>query len=356
MSIRIDQLLAGFADGDAISHEAVLVRNLLRAQGYSSDIYADRKHTSPSLLDTCRDARELDPGEVLIHHYSIGSPVLDQFAAAKSKKILRYHNVTPAHFFRAYDARITRQLELARGILPGIAAGVEVVWAASEFNAAELRQMKVSNVEVFPLLFKPANSHEADDPDIVSRLAGPLTTILSVGRIVPNKRIDVLIKAFYYYVKRINPYSRLVIIGSNRSCPRYYDLLQMMAADLDIPNVCFEGFAAPHSMATYYRKSNLFVSTSDHEGYCLPLVEAMNHRVPVLAQNVGGMPEALDGAGVLYQNADPMQLALLIDMIVSRPDVREEILLSQDQRMNRIKARDIDVEIKTLLRDVIDQA
>ncbi|HMP89830.1 MAG TPA: glycosyltransferase [Kiritimatiellia bacterium] len=353
MPLRIDQLLAGFADGDAISHEALQIRNVLRQQGHASDIYADRKHTSPSMIEECLDAKTLKPGDVLIHHYSIGSPVLDQFAGAESKKVLIYHNITPAHYFRPYETRITRQLELARGILPGIAAGVDSVWADSEYNAAELRQMKVENVKVFPLLFDAASGSEPDDPVALSRLAGPLKTILSVGRIIPNKRLDVLLKAFFYYVKVINPYARLVIIGSPRSCPRYFDLLQMMTMDLDIPNVCFEGFAAPGSIATYYRHADLFVSASDHEGYCLPLVEAMHFNVPVLAHRIGGMPEAMDGAGVLYENADPAQIALLMDMILKRDDIRQNILSSQAERIQRIRERKVDEELKILLADLI---
>jgi len=351
--MRIDQLLAGFADGDAISNESIQIRDILRARGIESDIYADLAFTSPSMVHECRDAHVYTDGDMCIHHYAIGSPVADIYTAVKTRKVLIYHNITPAEYFRVYDAKVAEQLESARRNLPVISSKSDAVWADSEFNAGEVRNSGINHVNVFPLLFSSNGLDVPDDPEVVSRLSGPLKTFLTVGRIAPNKRIEVLLKAFYYYVKKINPFSRLVIVGSGRSCPRYYDLLQMMVSDLDIPNVCFDGFAAPRSLATYYRKSDLFISVSDHEGYCLPLIEAMYHGTMVLAQRVGGMPEAMGGAGVLYENLAPEKLSVLMDMMTSTPEMKREIIGSQSKRIMEVKQRDSSGELMFLVNEVL---
>lgn len=349
MSIRIDQLLAGFADGDAISTEAIQIRDILRSHGIESSIFANLQHTSPSMLDECHDAHAYLPGDACIHHYSIGSPVLDQFSGLNIKKVLVYHNITPASFFRIYDTRVANQLDSARRDLAAVARKADAVWADSNFNAGELISAGINSVKVFPLPFSERGLDVPDDPEIAGRLSGPLRTILSVGRIAPNKRVEITIKAFHYYVKKINPYSRLVIVGSGRSCPRYYDLLQMMVSDLDIPNVCFEGFAAPRSLPTYYRKADLFISTSDHEGYCLPLLEAMYHGTMVLAHHTGGMPEAMGGAGVLYDDLDPAGIAVLMGRLLSTPSIRQEVLESQARRIQDVKSRNIAGELMSLV-------
>jgi glycosyltransferase involved in cell wall biosynthesis len=120
-----------------------------------------------------------------------------------------------------------------------------------------------------------------------------------------------------------------------------------------VANVCFEGFVAPHALATYYRKADAFLTTSGHEGYCLPLLEAMHHRVPVIAHGVGGMPEALDGAGVRYDEMDPSELAVLMHLVLDRGGMRDEILASQDKRMKAVRSRDAAEELMALLSDVV---
>ena len=173
-----------------------------------------------------------------------------------------------------------------------------------------------------------------------------------MGRIAPNKRVETLIEAFYWYHKNLNPFSRLIIIGSDRSCPAYFDMLRMQVGDYDLANVCFEGFASPEGLPSYYRLADLFVSTSDHEGYCLPLLEAMHLGVPVVAHGIGGMPEAMDGGGVLYRNLKPVELAYVMHRVISDEAVRRDVLASQARRMEVVRRRDIAGELRSLLQEI----
>lgn len=355
MAVQIHQILAGYADGDAISNEAILLRDIFRRWDHSSEIYADPVHVSPSLMADCRSLANYtaQPGDVCLHHYGIASPAAGVFLASAAKKILVYHNITPAEYFAGFDDAVAGQLREARRILRAVAGRSDAVWTVSRFNAAELASEGIEGVKVFPLLFAPARADLAPEPLIIKKFAGSLKNILFVGRLAPNKRVEDLIMAFAWYHIAINPFSRLIIVGSKRSAARYYTMLRMLIGDLNLPNVCFEGFAAPAGLEAYYRVADLYVSTSAHEGYCLPLVEAMAHGIPVIARDAGGTPEAMDGAGVLYENLDPAELAVLMDRVLTDRALRGEILASQQERVQRARARDLEAEVKALMAGML---
>ncbi len=347
----IHQLLNGYAEGDAISACARAIRDAARKQGRASEIYAPLAHVAPASRGDCRALEEYTgrPGEIALHHYSIASPAVERFLASPARKVLVYHNITPAEWFNGFDDGVAARLADARARLPAVLAAVDDCWAVSEFNAAELRACGAKTVRVFPLIFDPAPLDAPTDPDVQARFAARLTTFLTVGRVAPNKRIETLIEAFYWYHRTIDPFSRLVIVGSERSCPRYHTMLRMLAGDFDLPNVCFEGFASPRGLPTYYRCADVFLSTSEHEGYCLPLLEAMHCGVPVIAHAIGGMPEAMDGAGVLYNDLTPAQLAVVMRDVAKNTAIRAAVLESQARRLEALRARDVAAELKSLI-------
>lgn len=349
--MNISQILAGFADGDAISHEAIQLRDIIRSWGYESDIFVDPATVSPSLQQQCRPLASYAAGadDICLHHYGINSPATDIFLAAPARKVIIYHNITPAEYFDGFSDSVAAELRSGRARLRDICRYADAVWTVSQFNADELQALGVAKVEVFPLLFSSWNLDGPPAPLIIEKFTGRLKNILFVGRIVPNKRIEDLIQAFAWYHKTLNPYSRLLLVGSNRSAPRYYAMLRMLAGDLDLPNVCFEGFAAPAGLAAYYRVADAYVCPSIHEGYCLPLLEAMHCGVPVIARAAGGMPEAMDGAGVLYCGLDEVELAVLFHKVLADKKLRSKILAAQRARMDRLQSRQPDLELKTLL-------
>ena len=354
MRRRVDQVLAGFAEGDAISNEVVALRDMLLKSGFDSDIFVDFRHVSPVMksrslpLESYKGTKD----NLLIHHYSIGSPAVDTFLNSPAAKVLLYHNITPAHFFDGFDDAVAGRLRHAREELRQVLKRVDAAWSDSRFNAEELKSLGRSNVKVFPLLFDVERFDLEPDRRLIPMLDHPEPKILFVGRIVPNKRVEDLILAFAWYLRAIDKKSRLFLIGSERSCPRYYFMLRMLAAEVDVPGVCFQHFASPEGLSAYYKHADLFVTASEHEGYCLPLVEAMHKGVPVIAKNTGGIPEALGGAGVLYEDATPGELAELMNKVISDPGVRGEVLESQRKRMTEIRARRADEELKTLLSEI----
>ena len=126
-------------------------------------------------------------------------------------------------------------------------------------------------------------------------------------------------------------------------------MLRMFAAELDLMSVSFVRYASPGGLISYYQQADLFATTSRHEGYCLPVVEAMYEGVPVLARNTGGVPEAMDGAGVMFDEASPQELACLMHRMITPGPLREEILASQRARIERLRSRPVPQELQNLL-------
>ena len=392
MAARIDQLLAGFADGDAISRDARLIQDALRAAGYASDIYVVPEGIAPRMRAACRPLGEYrgQPDDVLVYHYSIASAATAVYTASPARRVVRYHNITPAEFFSGYDDGMVRTLRRAREELAGVVAAADVVWADSRFNAAEIETLDrrvhagpdlvsgrslrpetssgptrgtgsqpssmSDRVQVLPVLFAPNAADTSPDAAVAAKYGGSLQNILFVGRMVPNKRVEDLILAVAWYTRTVSPFARLILVGSDRSCPRYFALLRLLALGLDLPNVCFEGFASEAGLAACYRAASLFVSASDHEGYCLPLVEAMHCGVPVIAKDTGGMPEALGGAGVLYTDLDAPELAELMHRVLADAALRAQVLESQRRRMAVVQARDLREAVAELVRALVPAA
>ncbi len=352
-AVSVHQILAGFAQGDAISHEALAIRALCRDLGFTSEIYAPVARIAPDTVGDCHplESYRQAAGDVAIGHYSIASAATGVFLATPARKILIYHNITPPEFFAPFDSALAEQLTKARRELKTVLAQVDAVWADSAFNAGELRELGGPKARVFPLLFDPAGLDIAPDPTVLARLVVPMKNILFVGRVAPNKCIEELITAFAWFHKTIEPQSRLIIVGSDHSAPTYYAMLKMYAAELDLDTVFFERFASPTGLSAYYRKADCFATTSRHEGYCLPLVEAMYKGIPVVARRTGGTPEAMGTAGILFDDLDPKELAELLGRVIQDAPLRQTVLDSQTKRAAEVLSRPVKDELRALLSD-----
>ncbi len=358
---RVEQWLAGFSPGDAVSQDALGIQAALGELGIACDLFAPAHAIAPAgqafcrpfpeTTDTAGAAAGTDSGGTLrLYHYAIGSPLTQAFVRAPRPRVLRYHNITPASFFDGFDDDLADQLRSGRIELQDAAAAADAVWAASHFNASELAVADRMAVTVLPLLFRSGYAETPPDPAVLRRLRKRrFVNILFVGRLAPNKCIEDLMFAFDDYHRVINPRSRLLIVGSTRSCPRYYGMLWMLAAALNNPAICFEGFVADNVLAAYYRAADLFVGTSAHEGYGAPLVEAMMHGVPVIARRAGGTPEAMDGAGILFDAAAPAELAQLMHTVLTDRRLRATITAAQQKREKRLRRRNPAGELERLL-------
>lgn len=350
MKQRVDQLLAGYAEGDAISQEARLLRNILRDIGYESDIFVPENKISDHMKNDCFDLNQFDPSsqKASILHFSTKSEANSVFTKSKGRRIIRYHNITPAHYFAGFDDKVAEELRNAHDELSEVIKSTDSFWSASAYNAEELASIGAKDSKVLPLMFSFKEFDDETDSAVMAEFGNNLTNWLFVGRIAPNKCIEELILSFAWY-QTINPQSRLIIVGPWQSCPNYYSMLRLLVAQLELTNVCFCGFVTNAMRFSLYECADVFITASRHEGYCLPLIEAMARRIPVIARQSGGMPEAMNGAGVAFDNLDPKALAQLVKHVCCDQKLRTEILDSQQKRMQKIINRDLKQEIAELL-------
>ena len=350
----LHQLSAGFRLGDAISNEAVAIRDLCAAHGLGSEIWVPAANAWEPDRHLTRDVEGLPaavrPDDVALLHLSIGSRCNEIFPSLPCRRAILYHNVTPAFYFERLDPEKARVLEEGRRQVAALRDAADVVWAVSAFNASELRALGFREPKVFPLVFDASLGRGEPDPDFLRTLSDPpLANLLFVGRLVPNKRHDRLLQIFAAFQRYVRRDSRLVIVGGSGGMEPYKFLLLATARDLGLRNVLFAEFVDDAKLRACYASASALVCASDHEGFCAPLVEAMAWHVPVFANAAGAVPETLDGAGTLFSPDDPPELvAEAIGRVLGDPALRAAVVRRQDERLARFLARDPWPDLRSL--------
>jgi glycosyltransferase involved in cell wall biosynthesis len=334
----VHQFTTGFLYGDALGNQAAYIRQLLHGWGYRSQVYAQ-----------FRDRRLKDPGEdyrryranrddIILFHYSIGSPLTEFVRHLPGQVVPYYHNVTPARYLRGYNEPMANLLEQGRREL-ALFKDAPFALTVSEYNRQEMIELGFRHVEVVPCFLELDRlRRSAESPagqEVRARYRDGAVNLLFVGRLVPNKRQDDLIRAFHAYHRLINSRSRLLLVGSDSNAPGYRLELEAMAAALGLAeDVHFLGSIGPEGgFGGYYRAADLFLCLSEHEGFCIPLLEAMAFDLPVLAYGAAGVPYTLGGAGVLVKTKRYDLLAELIDLVVHDGIVRQQLIAGQQRRL-----------------------
>ena len=348
--MRIHQWVPAAHRGDAIGDSARTVRELLRRMGHESEIFA---------LTIDDDLRGevlpfADPsaarGDVTIFHFALPSPMTEAFARLTGAKVLQYHNITPASFFAPYDPGLFRLAALGRQELATLAERVDLALGDSEFNRQELESLGFPATGVLPIAVNTARLTCAPARPALERiLSDGLINILFVGRIVPNKKIEDHIRLAELYKRYIDSYYRFIFVGRYDGLPRYYAQIRALIAEYDMlpERFWFTGAVPDVDLAAFYRWADAYVSLSEHEGFCVPLVEAMATDVPIVAYAAGAVPETLGGAGLLFAPKDLEVAAELLGTVVYDHGVRARVLEGQRRRLHdfapaRIEARLVD--------------
>jgi L-malate glycosyltransferase len=347
----VHQVLATLGYGDAIGHEVLGIQRVLRAAGYESEIFvetADRR-----LEPLTRDYRELvdasHPDNLLLHHFSIGSKASRTAYALPDRMALIYHNITPPEYFVGIHRTLARQCFRGRRELQAYVDRCDLAMGDSEFNRQDLEGLGFPRTAVLPVVPDFSNLLHAPNPFVADQFDDEWTNVLFVGRVIANKKIEDLIRFFHAYHTRFNPRSRLILVGVFGIFERYLAGLHHMIAELGLSHVHFCGQVDDEELVAYYDIADLFLCASEHEGFCVPLVEAFAKEVPVLAYAATAIPATMDGAGVLYDDKDPQLVASLMDGIISDPRLQDAIVDGQLAAVERLKAKDFD---GTLLRFV----
>jgi len=332
----INQWVPAAHRGDAIGDSARQVRDLLRAAGHASEIYA--LTWDDDLRDEVRpfEAAAARQGQITIFHFALPSPMTEAFASLGGVRVLQYHNITPAAFLAPYDAGLFRLAALGRRELRSLAGRVDLALGDSEFNRRELEALGFERTGVLPIVVNTSRLTGAPQRPPLDRILGDgLINILFVGRIVPNKKIEDHIRLAEMYKRYIDSYYRFVFVGRHDGLPRYYAMIRALIVEYRMlpERFLFTGAVPDADLAACYRWADAYVSLSEHEGFCVPLVEAMAMDVPVLAYAAGAVPETLGGAGILFSPKDLEVAAELLGTLVYDRTVRQQILEGQRRRL-----------------------
>ena len=330
----IYQYLPGVASGDAVTTHALEIQKTLDRWGVSSQIFAPSQHVEPACREGCRDYREASQnGGAVVHlyHFSIGSELSEFVAEQKGKKVMIYHNITPHPFFLNFNNEKALAAYAGRQELIELASTFDLALGDSDYNRKELERAGFKRTGVLPL-FIDANDWEAPGLDSIPFDDG-FVNFLFVGRFVPNKKFEDLIKTFYFYQKTIEPRCRLYLVGPTHGFEKYKTYLEELCASLEVQNVIFTGRVSPEERNRLYKQADIFLCLSEHEGFCMPLLEAMHFGAPVMAYAAAAVPETLGGAGVLIQEKDFSTIAEMAHQIVIDEALRKKIRVGQRQRL-----------------------
>lgn len=345
---RFVQILAGATDGDASTEEARALALFAGGSGRFTSVETYAYHRAPALAFRVRHIRAFvpQPGDRILIHYGTHLPDLERLLLGRRYSML-FHNITPAHFFRPYSLRMTAELILARRLLGRLAASAQVVIAHSEFSARELALVCARTVRVVPyaphnnaLVARGGREGEArallPAPPLTGATAGP--RLLFVGRMAPNKGHAQLIKMLFF-LRHWFPEARLILAGRIvRGAEAYAEELNRLTGALGLSShVIPTGDLDADRLIAEYQHADVFVCASAHEGFCVPILEAMAFGLPVVAQvaSTSAIIETMGGAGIAISPGSPPALAALVKRVLTDAALRSGIVSAQAARVRQ---------------------
>ncbi len=341
--MKIHQFATSLTYGDAISDEMLEIQAVLREKGFESEIFV--RFFDPRMAKLMHDYREYkkvsSPNNVVIFHFSIGSPVSKLFFRIPDKKIMIYHNITPYEFFLDYHRILARECYKGRLEIKLFADKVDLALGDSDFNRRELEDVGYPKTGVLPLLLNFSKFDEADDSVTRQIYSNGKFTLLFVGRVIPNKKFEDVIKAFFYYKKYFNAESQLILAGDYRGQERYYSALCALVETLKVKDVYFTGHIDFPELAAFFKIADVYLSMSEHEGFGVPLLEAFYNQIPVVAFAAGAVEETMNGGGLLLHKKDFFKTAEVLNKLEQEKSFRDNINENQLKVLEKYKKENV---------------
>lgn len=353
--MRIIQILPTLSYGDAIGNDTLALYNTLKRAGYRTSIYAEaidrriKKYAKP-----INKIPRLNSNDIIIYHFSIGSQLNFELEKLNGHKIIIYHNITPPDYFIDYSMEAYKMCKYGYEGVNHLKDIAEYVIAVSEYNKQDLIKAGYQcDIDVLPILIPFSDYDKEPDKAIINKYSDSYTNILFTGRIAPNKKHEDIIAAFYMYQKYYNSKSRLFLVGGGMEV--YEKSVKQYANQLGLKNVYFTGHIKFNEILAYYKIADIFLCMSEHEGFCVPLVEAMHFDIPIIARNTSAIPYTLDHAGVLLDSNDPLEAAGMIDYIQNHKEIKDEIIKNQRKRLQAFGHDRIEKQFLNYLSSFIEK-
>ena len=354
---QVHQFHGVVAYGDAVGNDILNLQKMLHDLGYASEVFASypQRGFESRTFHWHKHRKYSSPDNVLLCHFSIGYPpeVLHWLQTLPDRKVLIYHNITPASYYTGisdvfFEETYAGRRQLAQ-LLPVTAAG----WGDSDFNRQELVAIGWRQTAVLPIVFEAALYQLVPDRTTRNRLNHDRAlNVLFIGRVVPNKKFEDVILAFYHLKKFIEPCARLYLVGSSDQMEKYAAYLQALVARLALTDVHFIGHVSREELIAYYRAADVYLCLSEHEGFGVPLIESMYFDVPVIAYAAAAVPETMGGAGVLVTRKDHAAIAELINLVVRDELLRARLVAQQRQRWPQFTPAALQPTLQTCLESL----
>lgn len=332
----IHQFIPTLALHDAIGAHSLQLQSLVQEMGIASRLFVE--NVVPQLADrtTHYTLYRGGPGQVLLYQASTGSAMADFLLARAEPLLMSYHNITPSKMLDHWEPAISAELDDARSQLARLAPRTSHAIADSAFNQAELCELGYRSTSVSPPMIDPAALSMTPDAATADWLSHWRRTrgavLLFVGRIIPNKAQHDVVRAFALYRRVYDSGARLCLVGGVSS-PRYHAALKAQVADLGLSDVVdITGSVSGPELVAYYEQSDVFVCLSDHEGFCVPVVEAMHHRLPVVGFDAGAVGETMGEAGLRIQSKSPALVATAVNRVVRDVRLRQSLVSAGAER------------------------
>jgi glycosyltransferase involved in cell wall biosynthesis len=335
---RIDQVVPSFGKRDAIGVHILYLRDLLRDLGFRSDIWC--VGAFEDVRSECRLLDELPPravpGTWWLYHLSNGSPAAQTMLERPEPLLLDYHNITPGELFAQWVDWAAQSAQEARTQLVELGRRATFMFADSAFNESELKVAGFCDTCVVPPLFDP--SAHASDPDraLLASLKAEKSAggadWLFVGRVAPSKAQHDLVKAFACFREHYDRSARLHLVGTWLG-HEYPDAVMRFADRLGLgTSVKLPGAVSEEELVAYYEAADVFVSASDHEGFCIPIIEAMYFGVPVVSYGAGAVPETSGGAAIVLEDKSAVTLATSVARVLGDDALRSRMVRAGRRR------------------------
>lgn len=340
--MKIYQIVSSLAYGDAIGNEVVAIDKLIKECGYTTIVLTDyvdsRISIQTMIYNENKFYSELSIEDIVIYHKSTGSHFSEDIKNFKCRKIMIYHNMTPKDFFLPYNKKITLELENGVKQLENLKGHIDYILADSEYNKLDLEKIGFEcKIDIQPLIINFEEYEKNANEDIIKRYTANGTNIIFTGRIAPNKKQEDIIKVFYYYKNYIDANAKLFLIGSYNGTEKYYAKLRGFVKKLKLKDVYFTGHIPFEDILAYYKIANVFLCMSEHEGFCVPLVESMYFDVPIVAFNSSAIPYTLGDSGVILNTKDYVEYSEVIKNIMRDKGYREDIIKKQKKSLERFE-------------------
>lgn len=350
---RVIQLVSSLNYGDAVGNEVMAFKSLLREAGYVTEIFAEtiHKRIPPNMAVKFKKMPKLNETDIVIYHFSSQCGLFEEVKKLKCKILLRYHNITPPSFFHGYDIDAEKATSAGLNQVRELKDYISACIPVSEFNKNDLIEMGYNcPMKVIPILIRFSDYDQMPNQSVIDRYSDGITNVLFVGRIAPNKKIEDVISSFAEYKKTYDKSARLFLVGSFNEEDKYYKMLTKHIRKLNVNDVIFPGHIAFDEVLAYYHIADVFLCLSEHEGFCVPLAEAMYFHVPIVAFDSSAIASTLGGSGVLLKSKEPSVTAEALNSILFDSKYRNRVVLEQDKRLIDFNSK----HIEDILLDVIN--